>query len=621
MTKARLAMTTREDRLFGDLRFHPPRVDMCREGGNLLLRSPRPLPQYKRSIVEYLRDQAARAPEHEVLVQRAGGGRRAIAYAGLRKQADAIGQALLDMGAVPGDMLAILAPNSLENAAVMFGAMTIGVTVAPLSYSYTQFPGGYERLADMMRVTGARFLFVDDAPRLALLLAQIAPAETRIISAIPSSGVMSFEELIAVQPTQAVEAAFRATGPDTVAKILFTSGSTGSPKGVINTQRMMCSNQAMAGQVTLRSADIPPVVLDWLPWHHTFGGNFNLNEVLRTGGTLWIDDGKPLRGPQFERTISAIKAVRPTVYGNVPLGYQLLVEAMREDLELRHRFFERLEVMRYGGAALPSGIYEELQQMAEAERGHRIPVTCGFAMTETAPSVTSLHWPIDGTGGIGLPFAGVEMKLAPLDGDRYEIRVKGPCVFPGYLHDAELTAAAFDEDGYFRTGDACRFVDPTDPERGLFYDGRVSEDFKLQTGTWVHVGALRAGLVGAASPYVRDAVITGEGRHCIGALVWLGQAADALVAGEDRGVIIPSEALKVELQAALGRWAAENAGSSRRVAFILLMAGVADPAVGEINDKGYVNQRCVRTLRSGLVDRLYSGAPDAARIELNIPSI
>lgn len=605
------ARVRRDHPAFGPVEYVEPSVRLSHAGGGtLILRAGWELGPLRSNIVAYLRENAYLVPDRLFLADRLGGERvwRRLSYGEARDKADRIAQALLDRGLAQGDVIAVLAPASIEHGILMLGALTAGITVAPISPSYATISQARQRLVDTFRATKARMLVVHDAKALAEPLASLDLNDVELVSIAPSNDTTPFADLLAAVPTDAVSKAYRAVDGDTIAKILFTSGSTGNPKGVINTHRMLCANQQMTGELTLRDPSNPPIVLDWLPWHHTFAGNFIFGDTLRNASCLYLDDGKPAPG-LFARTIEAIREVRPTTYTNVPAGYAMLIEAMEMDDSLRDAFFARIQLMRYGGAGLSRELYERLQAMAETVRGRRIPMICAFAMTETSPSATALHWPYDGVGCVGLPYAGVEMKLLPFGEGRYEMRLRGPSVFPGYLGDPELSRAAFDEDGFFITGDACRFAAPGNIAGGLIYDGRVSEEFKLETGTWVHVGAIRMGFVEAAAPLLKDVVLTGDHRTYVGALAWLAQEEAAGCISDD-GVLIPSDDVRRRLEAALAAWNGLHQGSSRRIERLLLMAEAPVFAEGEINDKAYINQRGVVRRRSSLVERLYCRTGD-----------
>ena len=387
-----------------------------------------------------------------------------------------------------------------------------------------------------------------------------------------------------------------------MAKILFTSGSTGQPKGVINTHRMLCSNQRALGQIWPFLQSEPPVLVDWLPWSHTFGGNHNLNQVLAFGGTLYIDDGRP--APQlFERTIAALREVPPTAYYNVPAGYALLTPRLESDPEFAKIFFSRLRLMLYAAAALPEDLWRRLRAVADAVADHDVPLTASWGTTESAPGATSAHFADARCGCIGVPLPGVTIKLVPHE-DRYEIRLRGPNITPGYHDNAAATATAFDDEGFYKTGDAVRMLEEDRPAAGLMFAGRLAEDFKLNTGTWVRVGALRTALVSNAR-VLTDAVIAGHDRGFVAALAWVNQAEAAAVCGTAGPVALDHPALRSHLSRALGELSAGQ-GSAGRVERLLLLADPPDIDAGEITDKGYINQRRVLERRSQDVARMFA---------------
>jgi feruloyl-CoA synthase len=399
-----------------------------------------------------------------------------------------------------------------------------------------------------------------------------------------------------------IDEAFAAVTPDSVAKILFTSGSTGAPKGVINTHRMLCSNQQSWAQVWPFLDDTPPVMCDWLPWNHTFGGNATFNMALRNGGTLYIDGGKPAPG-LIDLTARNLRDISPTLYFNVPRGFDLLLPFLETDAEVRRSFFSQLEVLFYAAAALPQNLWDRLTALAKVEGTGRLSILSGWGSTETAPLATCVHYPIDRPGIVGNPAPGIELKLVPA-GDKREVRVRGPNVTPGYYREPELTRDAFDDEGFYKIGDAMKLADPDDPSKGLVFDGRVVETFKLSSGTWVHAGAVRLAIVAACDPLVQDAVITGHDRDEVGALLFVNQAAiDAL--GLDDG------ALRSRLQRALIALRSTSTGSSTTPTRLLVLEEPPSIDGNEITDKGYINQRATLTRRAAHVAELYAGGPGA----------
>jgi feruloyl-CoA synthase len=599
--------------------FAPPQVlAEAREDGAILLRSSEPLGAYAPSMAHVFRAGAAAHPERVLAGRRdAGGGWATLTWGAARERADAIAQALLDHGLGPGRPLMVLSGNSLEHLLLTLGAYTAGVPVLPISPAYSLLSADHERIREIAALCSPGMVFADDAGAFgAALEALSADVPAQAVAGGERAGALRFADLEATPPGGAVEQAFATLGPDSVAKILFTSGSTGAPKGVVNTHRMLCSNQQAIGQVWPFMHVEPPVLADWLPWSHTFGGNHNLHQVLAFGGTLYIDDGKP--APHlFERSIETLREVRPTVYYNVPAGYALLAPRLEADRELAEAFFSRLRFMFYAAAALPEALWHRLRAVADEVAGHEVPLTASWGTTETAPGATTAHFPTARCGCIGVPLPGVTLKLVPC-GAKREIRLTGPNITPGYHRNPEATAAAFDEEGYYRTGDAVTLVDEDEPNQGLMFDGRLAEDFKLLSGTWVTVGRLRTSLVSAAG-VLTDAVIAGHDGAYAAALAWVNAAEARRVCGVDGDVPLDHPALRAHLAAALDRLNG-GAGSASRLERLLLLEEPPDMDAGEITDKGYVNQRAVLERRAGHVARLFADPPDAAVIVAPVAS-
>jgi feruloyl-CoA synthase len=572
--------------------FAGPRVTAeRREDGAIVLRSADELGPYAPSMAHLLRAGAAAHPGRTLAAERDGSGWRALTWGDARARADAIAEGLLARGLGPDRPLMILSGNSLAHLSLMLGAYTAGVPVVPLSTAYSLLSRDHERIRQVARLCSPGLVFADDHEAFGPALGAAAEG---------GAAIASLEDLLATPPGSRVEGAFAEVGPDTVAKILLTSGSTGPPKGVVNTHRMLCSNQRALGQVWPFLADEPPVLVDWLPWSHTFGGNHNLGQVLAYGGTIHIDDGKPV--PElFERTVQALREVRPTVYYNVPAGWTLLAGALERDAELAAAFFSRLRFMFYAAAALPESVWERLRAIAARVAGRPVPLTASWGTTETAPAATAAHFDPAPCGCIGVPLPGTTLKLAPV-GDRLEIRVAGPNVTPAYHDDPAATAAAFDEEGFYRSGDAVRLIDPGDPAAGLAFDGRLAENFKLVTGTWVVVGQVRTRLLSEA-PVLRDAVIAGHDGAYVAALAWIDPQAARGVCGTDGEPPLDHPALVRHLAECLARLNRDS-GSATRIERLLLLAEPPDMDAGEITDKGYINQRAVLGRRAADVRRL-----------------
>ncbi len=569
-----------------------------RVDGSILLRSPYPLDAYPDKITERLVHWAREAPERAFIAQRdAEGNWRTLNYAATFARVRAIGQALLDRGLSQERPVAILSDNDIEHALLALACMHVGVAYVPVSSAYSLVSTDFAKLKYAIGLLTPGFVFAADGQRFAKAIAAAVPAGTEVMFG------GRFSELEATPPTAAVEQAHAAVGRDTIAKFLLTSGSTGQPKAVINTQRMLCSNQQMLAQSLPSLRATPPVLVDWLPWNHTAGSNHNLGIVLYHGGTLYIDEGKPVPG-LIEKTVRNLREIGPTIYFNVPRGYEALLPFLREDATLRKMFFSRLGLLQYAAAVLPQPIWKAYEELAVETCGERILWITGYGATETAPAAMFTNRGAARAGTVGLPVDGVDMKLA-LVADKLEARFRGPSITPGYWRQPELTKAAFDEEGFYRTGDAMRLADPTDPAQGMEFDGRITEDFKLTTGTWVSVGPLRAKINSACSPLVQDVVITGHDRDRLGALVF-----PNLAACRD----LSADALRARLQETFDRLARDSTGSSTRIARALVMQVPPSIDASEITDKGSINQRAVLKNRASLVEQLYAEPPGPAII-------
>jgi feruloyl-CoA synthase len=491
--------------------------------GALLLRSADELGEYPATVLHSARSWAAADPEYPLVAERGpdGGPWRTVSYGAAVAAADAIGQALIERGLGPARPLLILSGNGVNHLLMTLGALAAGVPVAPVSVAYSLQSKDHARIRAIAELIAPGAVYAEDP-------GPFGPA-LDALSGIPAvtgsgarAGAETIGELTATVPGEAIRGAFATLTPDVIAKVLFTSGSTGTPKGVLNTHRMLSANQRMIAQAWPFLAAERPVIVDWLPWSHTFGGNHNVNMMLVNGGTLYVDGGRPAPG-QFAQTVANLAEVPPTLYFNVPAGYAQLVPALEGDPEFAGRFFSRLRLLFNAAAALPSGLRGRLAALAARYAPDReIPVTGSWGATETAPAVTSANFPFTDARCIGAPLPGALVKLAPVE-DAYEIRVQGPNVTPGYYARPDLTGEAFDEEGFYRTGDAVAFAVPGDPDAGLVFRGRIAEDFKLETGTFVRVGAVRTALLSSV-PALSDAVIAGENRDYASALAWLNPA-------------------------------------------------------------------------------------------------
>jgi feruloyl-CoA synthase len=606
---------------FRKVNFVPPRLHVeRRDDGSIILRNDNPMDPPPRNIIEPLRQWAEEKPDGVWLGERdRGGGWRHLTFGETNLRVNAIAQALIDRGMHPGGphhgALMILSGNSIEHALMTYGAIAAGVPVAPVSRAYSLMSADYAKLKHVFSLMKPRMIFVQDGALYGPALGALALDGVEIVcvenphGSLPST---SYAALAATAPGPQAGTVYDSLTHDTVAKYLFTSGSTGVPKAVINTHGMMCVNTRMIRATQIRDESDEIVLLSWLPWNHTFGGNALLNMTLAAGGTLYLDGGLPLPG-MFDETLRNLREIAPTAYSNVPSAYAMLVPELERDEALARHFFSRLKLLSYGGAALSEDIYTRMQQVAVRTTGERIVFASGYGATETAPTITSVHWETDRVGLIGLPLPGVELKLAPA-GDKYEVRARGPAVTPGYYQRPDLTEAAFDEEGFYRLGDAAKFVDPDRPEAGLVFDGRVAEDFKLDTGTWVNAGKLRLSALAALDGLAVDALVAGHDRPFVGLLIWPNLAAAREVTGEPgltAGQAVVHPLLLTRVREGLLRHNARNPGSSTRVGRAMLMAEPPDMDAGEITDKGYVNQRAALEKRANLVRLLYEDTPHA----------
>ncbi len=581
-----------------------------------MIESPVTLGRYETQVGQMLRHWAAQTPLSPFLVERDNDGRWVrLCYAEAADRADSVSQALLDRNLSLERPVMVLSGNSIEHALLSLGAMQVGIPVVPVSPAYSLLSGDHQRLKALFELCSPGLVYVSDSGPFGPALAALPLAGAELVTGTNSGAgpsATAFSDFLATPAEGAVNRAFNAVGPETVAKILFTSGSTGVCKGVINTHRMLCSNQKSLALVWPFIEKVRPLLLDWLPWNHTFGGNHNFTLVLRNGGVMYIDAGKPL--PELiEQTIDNLREVSPTMYFNVPAGYSMLLPYLEDDKVLCEHFFRNLKLLMFAAAALPKDLWERLERLSVAVLGRKVPITSAWGTTETAPLATTAHFPIEDIANIGIPVPGVSVKMLPF-GDKMELRVKGPNITPGYHRRPELTAKMFDEEGYYLAGDAGRLVDPLDPARGILFDGRITEDFKLMTGTWVSTGTVRVNAIAAASPLIRDAVVTGSNRADIGLLAWLNDAAgEQFLTGGGQPLSSPlilNPVIRARLVKDLAGYNTRNPGSSRCIRRIMLMSEPPEIDAGEITDKGYINQRAVQERRADLVERLYAESPD-----------
>ena len=612
------------------VRFRQAAVGGClqarletRPDGTLRLRSTEALGAYPERLTDHLVHWAAKAPERTFVARRgADGAWITISYAQMLDRAQRIGQALLKHGLSAERPLAILSGNDLEHLSLALGAMWVGVPYAPISPAYSTLSQDFGKLRQILATLTPGLVFASDGAVYGRAISACVAADAAVLltqGEVAGRTHEAFAPWLATETGAEAAAAQAAVGADTIAKFLFTSGSTKQPKGVINTHRMLCANLQQIAQSFCFLGDEPPVLVDWLPWNHTFGGNHNVGIALRHGGTLYLDDGKPTAAGMAE-TLRNLREIAPTIYFNVPKGFEDIARAMDHDEALRKTLFSRVKAFMFAGAGLSQAVWDQLDRQGESTVGERIRIFTGLGMTETAPSCTFAVGSGLQSGDIGLPVPGVEIKLVPdAEGSgKTEIRFRGPNVMPGYWRMPQQTAEAFDDEGFYRTGDAVVFkdaADPPDPAQGLRFDGRIAEDFKLATGTFVSVGPLRARVIAAGDPMVQDVVVAGLNRDHIGLLVFP-RVEDirrrfALPADWRAAQVLAAPVVRAAFQALMDRLWREGTGSATRPAAALLMAELPSIDLGEVTDKGSINQRAVLAHRTAEVERLYAQTPDA----------
>jgi feruloyl-CoA synthase len=593
-----------------------------RDDGTIYLRPKIALGDYPVRITDRLHHWAKAEPNRIFMAERdAGGGWRKITYAQLLASARRIASGLLARDLSPERPIVILSGNSIDHALVAFGALYAGIPFCPVSPAYSLISKDYGKLSFLMKLLTPGLVFAENASAFADALRANVPIETEIVVSrgeVPGRAVTSLADLLPTPEHPRLDATHDAIGPDTIAKFLLTSGSTGNPKAVINTQRMISANQVMLRETLAFLKDEPPVIVDWLPWNHTFGGNHNIGLTLFNGGSMYLDQGKPTPDG-IEQTVHNLREISPTVYFNVPKGYESLLPYLRDDKALRAKFFARLHAMFFSGAALSPYVWSSLDELAVQETGVRVPMLTGLGATETAPFFMSVTPATSRSGHVGLPVSGNDAKLIP-DNGKLEVRARGPNVTPGYWRQPELTAAAFDEEGFYKFGDAIKPVDPDDWHAGFDFDGRISEDFKLGSGTWVSVGPLRARFVAACAPLVRDVVIAGINRDELSALVVLDldgcRVINPVLPAGDLAAAAADPIIRQAFAERLRQFAAVATGSSTRITRAVLLDTPLSIDRGEVTDKGSINQRAVLEHRAGLIDALYAPTPDPQIISL-----
>ena len=575
------------------------------EAGTQYLSAGQALNDYPARITERLQHWAQTVPERTFMARREKlhdgktGDWQHVSYAQAWARARCIAQALIHRGLSAENPVAILSENDLDHALLALGCMVAGVPFVPVSPPYSLVSHDFEKLRHVLKTTTPGLVFAADGVRYAKAINAAVASDAEVVlgmGQLEGRSTTAFAGLLATQATPAVDAAMQATGPDTIVKFLFTSGSTKLPKAVINTQRMVCANQQQMAQSMPVLASEPPVLVDWLPWNHTFGGNHNFGLVLFHGGSLYIDDGKPTPALMAE-TLRNLREIAPTVYFNVPTGFEAIANAMKTDDELRRNLLSRVKMFFYAGATLAQPIWDSLYESQEKEIGERIVMATGLGMTESAPFAIFVTSPNVKAGDLGVPTPGMTLKLVPSEG-KTEVRYKGPNITPGYWRAPQETADAFDDEGFFCTGDAVKWIDDNNIHVGLSFDGRIAEDFKLATGTFVSVGPLRAKIIAAGAPYVQDVVLTGINLKEVGALVIPTAAARAL----------QTEAIAEHFQKVVDDLAKTATGSANRIARLHVMHEPPSIDKGEVTDKGSVNQRAVLTHRAALVEALHLDA-------------
>ncbi len=602
---------------FRPVEFLPINLDVQkRDDGSIILRNLNPMGESPAHAAAPLRQWAEEAPDRIWLAERPEG--KAIpgqwtklAYGAAWQKVQAIASHLIARSFGQDSPLMILSGNSIEHALITYAGMLAGVPVAPISVAYSLMSGDFARLKYVFGLIEPKMIFVQDYPMFARALEALELDDVEIV-AVKGGGnhATAFEDFLTpAGDLNAVAAREQTLDWDMIAKFYFTSGSTGMPKAVTTTQRMMCYNAVMGSELAIDRPDDPPhTSLSWLPWNHVFGGQAILHTGLIKGGTCYIDRGRPLPG-QFDDTILALKEIAPTIYSNVPMAYNLLADALEADDEMAKLFFSRLRYMAYGGAAMGKDLSDRMQHIAVKTTGERILFLTGYGSTEIPPAIMGVHWMTDRMGMLGLPLPGVEIKLQPV-GSKVEVRARGECVMKGYYKNPEKTKAAFDEEGFYCMGDGAKFVDPDDPTQGLIFDGRVAEDFKLASGTWVNAGRLRVNVIDAADGLLRDCVIAGLDQDYLAVLGVPDFGALRQIKDLPEDQLVKDDKIHEMLKSCFAAYNKANPGSSKRIKKMLLLTAPLNPDKGEITDKGYINQGAVLSARADDVARLYAKDTD-----------
>jgi len=588
-----------------------------RSDGSIILKTNIPLGPYPQQLSDYLRLWSDSDPDRKFLVERdPAGAWQSISYGQAAAAANSISQALIDLGISSAKNntsrpVVTLGGNSIEMGLLSLGAMQIGVPFAPISPSYSLMGGDFSKLKYILDLIDPALVYVPEAAPFKKALDHVLGPNVPIVSGDGAPGFLPFSEFTSKTPSPEFAQVYAEVNGDSIAKYLFTSGSTGMPKAVITTQRMLCSNATAVCQLLPVLDDHPPIIVDWLPWNHVAAGNLNFDVILRTGGTYYLDKGQPKPG-EFETTINNLKDIQPTFMQNVPLVYERLAPYLEEDADFARHLFSKMDFMLYAAAPMPAPVQQRLDAVSAKAVGKRIPFISSLGATETAPACIMCHWPSEAPGNLGLPMPGTAIKLVPNSG-KLEMRVKGPNVTSGYLGNEKASQAAFDEEGFYCMGDAVKFVDPDNFEEGLQFDGRISENFKLTSGTWVQTGEVRVGALTAISPLGQDAAVTGDMRTEIGLLLFLNQAECAKTFDLSPETTLAELAVNTDLRAHLKEkltaYNHEQKGSSRRISRLMIMTEPPSVQDNEITDKGYLNQMATLTARQAMVERLYEDDP------------
>ena len=599
----------------------PAAVCEYRDDGSFIMKSPTPLQPYARCVGEWLDYWAKKKPDHPFISERLGDGWYTLTYAQVRNKIGKIAQGLLNLDMPSCHPIVFLSGNGVSQALVTLAAYHVGIPVATISAAYSLRPTDFTRLNWILNTLEPSAVFVDDAEKYKKALHGVEVDSRLIIenNAELFPQAVTFSSLLETIETGAVQAHFERVNPNTTARYLMTSGSTADPKFVVHTQRVLCSNQQAISQCWKFVEEREIIVVDWLPWSHVFASNHNFNMVLRNGGSFYIDDGMATE-QRIERTIENIKMVKPTLYFNVPRGYELLLPYLENDAELAESLFGRLELLFYAGAALPKVSWNRLVEASKTYREDPLFVATEWGTTETAPVITNVHYMIDGPGNIGLPVPGVEVKFVPTE-DKFEMRVRGEFIFTRYLGDPSITEDAFDEEGFYYTGDAGYLANANRPEQGIIFDGRITEDFKLNTGTWVSAGVLRPLLVDAFSPYALDFVITGHDQKYASAMMFATKYLYEL-AGDPNQTLDVAELsdhpeVRKTLLERMEQFYKDNSGSSRHIKRLIILDTLPCLESGETTDKAYVNQRKILARRNDQVMKLYAVNPGKEVIRLS----